>query len=201
MADNWTISGNYFESCNCEAACPCVFLSPPPTGDCTLMVGWHIDSGNMNGVDLSGLNVALAVHSPGHMIEVKWRIALYLDETATEQQAGALGQIFSGQAGGHFAVLGQHIGEVAGVSSVPIDYKAEGKSRSLKVGNVAEMDIEGIEGGGGAEVKINGNPLGIVPGEPMVGARSGKLSYHDYGMDWELSGKNGFFSPFTYTGP
>ena len=63
------------------------------------------------------------------------------------------------------------------------------------------MDIEGVEGGGGAEVKISGNPLGIVPGEPMVVARSGKLSYHDYGMDWELSGKNAFFSPFTYDGP
>ena len=201
MADNWTISGNYFESCNCEAACPCVFLSPPPTGDCTTLIGWHIDSGNMNGADLSGLNVALAAHSPGHMVEVPWRVALYLDERATEEQAGSLGQIFGGQAGGHFAVIGQHIGEVAGVSSVPIEYKAEGKRRSLKVGNVAEMDIEGIEGGGGAEVKISGNPLGLVPGEPMVGARSGKLSYHDHGMDWEISGKNGFFSPFTYSGP
>ena len=62
-------------------------------------------------------------------------------------------------------------------------------------------NIEGIEGGGGAEVKISGNPLGIVPGEPMVGARSGKLSHQDHGMDWELSGKSGFFSPFTYGCP
>ena len=97
----------------------------------------------MNGVNLSGLNAALAVHSPGHMIEVPWRVALYLDESATEEQAGALGQIFGGQAGGHFALLGEHIGEVAGVSSVPIEFKADGKNRSLKVGSVAEMDIEG----------------------------------------------------------
>ena len=201
MADNWTISGSYFEACNCEAICPCIVLSPPTTGDCTLLIGWHIDSGNRNGVDLSALNVALAVHSPGRMIDVQWRVALYLDERATEEQAGALGQIFGGQAGGHFAVIGQHIGEVAGVSNVPIEYKAEGKSRSLKVGNVAAMDVEAIAGAGGAEVKISGNPLGIVPGGPMVGARSGKLSYHDHGMDWEISGKNGFFSPFKYTGP
>ncbi len=135
------------------------------------------------------------------MIDVPWRVALYLDERATEKQAGALGQIFGGQAGGHFAVIGQHIGEVAGVSNVPIEYKAEGKTRSMKVGDVAEKDLQGLEGAGGAEVKISGTPLGIVPGEPMVGARSGKLSYHDHGMDWDLSGKNGFFSPFTYQGP
>ena len=200
MADNWTISGDYFETCNCEAACPCVFLSPPSTGDCTVLVGWHIDSGNMNGVDLSGLNVALAAHSPGHMMEVPWKVALYLDESATEAQAGTLGQIFGGQAGGHFAVMGQHMGEIAGVSNAPIEYKIDGKKRSLKVGSVGEMDIEGIEGGGGADVKISGNPFGIVPGEPMTTAR-GKLSYHDHGMNWEISGKNGYFSPFTYKGP
>ena len=201
MADNWTISGDYFEACNCEAACPCVFLSPPTTGECTLLVGWHIDSGNMNGADLGGLNVALAVHSPGHMIEVKWKAALYIDERATEEQNGAIGQIFGGAVGGHFALLAEHIGEIVGVSNVPMEFKADGKDRSLKVGSVAEMDVAGVEGGGGAEVKISGNPLGIVPGEPMVVARSGKLSYHDHGMDWELSGKNGFFSPFTYSGP
>ena len=201
MADSWTISGNYFESCNCEAACPCVFLSPPTTDDCTVLVGWHIDQGNMNGVDLGGLNVALALHSPGNMVEVKWKVALYVDERASEEQGGAIGQIFGGAAGGHFAVLADHIGEIAGVSSVPIEYKAEGRNRSLKIGNVAEVDITAIEGGGGAEVRVSGNPLGIVPGEPMVVARSGKLSYHDHGMDWELSGKNGFMSPFTYKGP
>ena len=201
MADTWAISGNYFESCNCEAACPCVFLSPPPTGDCTLLIAWHIDQGNMNGVDLSGLNVALAVHSPGHMVEVKWKVALYIDERSTEEQGGAIGQIFGGGAGGHFAVVAEHIGEIVGVSKVPIEYKAEGKTRSLKVGNVAEVDIAAVEGGGGAEVRVSGNPLGIVPGEPMVVARSGKLSYHDHGMNWELSGKNGFMSPFTYEGP
>lgn len=35
------LKGQYFESCNCEAACPCVFLSPTED-DCTVLVGWHI---------------------------------------------------------------------------------------------------------------------------------------------------------------
>ena len=48
---------------------------------------------------------------------------------------------------------------------------------------------------------FSGNPLGIVPGEPMMVGRSTKLSYHDHGMDWEISGKNGFYSSFTYQGP
>ena len=200
MADKWRLTGTYFEACNCEAACQCVFLSPPDSGDCTVLVGWHIDSGAIGDVSLDGLNVALAVHSPGPMTQVQWRVALYLDERGSQAQQDALTQIFAGQAGGHFAVLGGHIGEVLGVKRVAIDYQAEGKRRSLRIPDIAEAEIEGMEGGGGAEVTVSGNPLGIVPGEPMVVGRSKRLSYHDHGLDWEISAKNGFYSPFPYQG-
>ena len=201
MADKWSLTGTYFEACNCEAACQCVFLSPPDAGDCTILVGWHIDSGTMGDVSLDGLNVALAVHSPGPMTQVQWSVALYLDERAPQAQQEALTQIFAGQAGGHFAVLGGHIGEVLGVKRATIDYQAEGKKRSLRIPDIADVEIEGLEGGGGADVTVSGNPLGIVPGEPMVVGRSTRFSYHDHGMDWDISAKNGFYSPFTYQGP
>ncbi len=45
MAEKWNLSGTYFETCNCEVACPCVFLSPPSTGECTVLVAWHVDKG------------------------------------------------------------------------------------------------------------------------------------------------------------
>ena len=201
MADNWNISGTYFETCNCEAACPCVFLSPPTTGECTLFIAWHIDEGSFGDTSVNGLNVALAVHSPGHMTQVQWKVALYLDDKASQAQQEVLTQIFAGQAGGHFAVLGQHIGEVAGVTNAAIEYQAEGKKRSIRIAGIAEADIEAIQGVGGADVLVRDNPLAIVPGEPQVVARSGRLSYNDHGMNWELSGKNGFYSPFTYNGP
>src|ERR671919_77000 len=92
----WSIRGNYFESCNCEAACPCVFLSPPSTGECTVLIGWHIEQGDFGNINLGGLNVALAAHSPGHMLEVQWKAALYLDERADQGQQESLIQIFGG---------------------------------------------------------------------------------------------------------
>ena len=42
------------------------------------------------------------------------------------------------------------IGNILGVAQVPIDYQAKGRKRSLRVGKVAETNIEGIEGQGGA---------------------------------------------------
>ena len=197
---SWNVSGSYFESCNCDSACPCVFLSPPTTGECTALVGWHIDAGEHEGVRLDGLNVALAVHSPGHMAQTPWRVALYLDNQGSEEQQGALGAIFSGAAGGHPAVLAGHIGEVLGVATAPITFEGTNGSRAMRVGEVADVKITAMAGQGGAQVTIANHPLAITPGQELVAARAEHLRFTDHGYEWELSDSNGFFSPFAYNG-
>lgn len=196
----WKLTGSYFESCNCEAACPCVFLSPPTTGECTAIVAWHIDEGEHEGLGLDGLNVALAVHSPGHMAQVQWRVALYLDDQATQDQADALGAVFSGAAGGHPAVLAAHIGEVLGVATAPMTFEGDDSSQSMRIGEVADVKIAAMAGQGGAQVTVANHPLAIAPGHEAVAARSDHLKFTDHGYEWELSGGNGFFSPFDYEG-
>ncbi|HZP44397.1 MAG TPA: DUF1326 domain-containing protein [Candidatus Binataceae bacterium] len=197
MSEPWSVKGSYFETCNCETACPCVFLSPPTAGECTVLVAWHIDEGRFAQISLDGLNVVLAVHSPGHMAEVKWRAALYLDESAAAPQREALTQIFTGQAGGHPGRIAQHIGELLGVANVPIEYRAEGKRRAVRVGKVADATIQAIATPAG-EVTVSGHPLAIAPGFPATAARSEGLRYQDHGYSWEISKKNGFYSAFHY---
>jgi hypothetical protein len=128
MTNSWKIAGSYFEACNCDVACPCIFLSPPTSGDCTLLIAWHIDQGRFGQIDLDGLNAVLAVHSPGHMLEVKWKVALYVDERADQSQQHALTQIFSGQAGGPLAGMAPLIGEVLGVKTARL---SASKRRSI----------------------------------------------------------------------
>lgn len=200
MAEQWKLGGTYFEACNCATACPCLFLSAPTEGECTALVAWHIDEGNFGDIDLDGLNIALAVHSPGHMMEVDWKAVLYLDERANQDQKDALTQIFGGQAGGHPARLGEHIGEVLGVESAAIEYHAGEKRRSIRIGNVGEADIEAVVGQNEADITISNHLLAVAPGYPGVLAESSKLAYRDHGFEWELSGKNGLYSPFTYQG-
>jgi hypothetical protein len=198
MANNWKLHGSYFETCNCEAACPCSFLGPPTDGYCTVLVGWHIDQGQFEGIQLDGLNVGLVAHSPGHMLETKWKVALYLDEHASEEQRDALSRIYSGKAGGIMEHVAGFIGEVAGVRSVPIEYRAEGRSRSIRIGNVGAAEIEAIAGGAGGDTLIHNPPLNLAPGEPLVVARSKQYRYADYGMQIEVTNKNGYYAPFTY---
>lgn len=198
LKSRWQVAGTYFETCNCETACPCVFLGPPTEGECTVLVGWHIDSGGYGDTKLDGLNVALIVHAPGHMLKTKWQVALYLDERASGPQAEALGKIFSGQAGGHLANLAPLIGQVLGVKAAPIEYKAEDKRRSLRIGEIASVEIEAVSGGDGGPTTIQNAPLCIAPGYPAVVSRSKLASFHDFGLNLEVTEKNGFYSPFTY---
>ena len=198
MAEAWKISGTYFETCNCAAACPCVFLSAPTEGNCTVLLAWHIDKGDFGAVGLNGLNAVLLAQSPGHMMQTKWRVALYLDERASAEQQKALGGIFSGQSGGHLAALAPLIGEVLGVKTAAIQYSAKGKQRSLRIPNIAEAEIEAMEGHGGALVTIANHPFAAVPGEPAVVGTSKRLKFDDHGISLDISGRNGFYSAFAY---
>jgi len=196
----WNLKGQFFEACNCEAACPCVFLSPPTEDDCTLLVGWHINDGEFEGTRLDGLNIAMAVHSPGHMAQVKWQAALYIDDRASEAQGQALGAIFSGQAGGHPARLAGHIGEVLGAGPASIEFESAGKRTSMKIAGIADVAIAAIDGQGDGEVTVEGQPLAISPGFAGVVSRSEHLTYEDHGMHWELAEKHGLYSAFDYGG-
>jgi hypothetical protein len=201
MPSKWNLTGTYFEACNCNVACPCVFTSDPTYGNCTVLLAWHIERGKHGDVALDGLNTSLAIYSPGNMLKTKWDVALYIDEKASPAQRDALTKIFGGQSGGEPAALGPLIGKVLGVKHVPITYQAKGKERSMRIPNIAEMEVVAVDGQGGKLVTIENEPLTAVPNQTTVVARSKKLSYHDHGLNWDITGKNGFYSPFSFKGP
>ncbi|QCB44586.1 DUF1326 domain-containing protein [Hydrogenophaga sp. PAMC20947] len=194
----WNLSGTYFEACNCEAACPCIFTSPPTEGECKAMVAWHIDKGAYAETSLDGLNIALAVHAPGTMVATKWRVAAYFDDKATAAQSEALHAIFGGKSGGHPAVLASFIGEMVGAKSVPMVYSADGRKSSLSIPGVAEAHIEQLDGQGGGPITIEGHPLCIAPGKSATVARSSHFNLDDFDWSWKFSGKSGLMSPFAY---
>ncbi len=198
MSEVWELNGTFFESCNCDAACPCIFGSGPTHGECWAVLAWHIDNGSYGDVSLDDLNVVMAAYIPGHVLEVEWQVAFYLDDRASAGQQEALTTIYSGQAGGHPAMLADFVGKVLGVRAVPIEFKTNGRSRSLSIPNVAAVAIEGVEGQDGKDVTISNHPIAVAPGVPVNVGRSSELSYRDYDHSWQLTETNGLYSAFTY---
>lgn len=198
---SWRVEGDYFEVCNCRSICPCIFLGDPSDGGCRDVAAWHIEKGEFESVKLNGLNVVGMFYAPGNMVKgPKWQSALYLDDRAGPEEAEALTKIFSGQAGGHLAVLAAFIGEVKGIRSVPIEFTAGGKQRRLRIPNVAQLNVEGVAGGNpNQESRVTNPALAVVSSFDPIVAHSTRAIYKDYGMDWDNSGKNAFYSRFVYS--
>ena len=77
MADQvqWQLSGDYFENCSCTVVCPCLvskaapLTSRPTEGVCNVPLIFHVESGRYGSIVLDGLNVALAIQTPG-----RWKL-------------------------------------------------------------------------------------------------------------------------------
>jgi hypothetical protein len=217
----WRLEGDYFDGCNCKSICPCIFALDPTEGNCKGLAAWHIEKGHFtngttdgrnsnsnnnnkknNSINLANLNIILAVHAPGHMFTgPKWKIAVYLDERANNDQKDALTKIFTGQAGGEFfAEILPLIGEILGIKSVPIEFSIEGKKRrKIKIPSITEMEIEGLAGSDpDIESKVVNPSFSNTPGYDPVIARSIRHTYKDHGLEWGNSGRNAFYSRFAY---
>jgi len=199
MSEPWSLSGDYFECCNCAVACPCVFGSDPTQGNCTVLVGWHVRKGHSGKETLDDLSFALAAYTPGNMWKTKWDVAIYVDERATPAQRKALESILGGQVGGPMAGFGSLIGKVLGFKFAPISFHAEGKKRSLTIRGIASMRSAAIAGAGGAEVKLSGAPMLLAP--EVTVAQHEQLSLTDYSWKWEGAGGNSYYSSFDWKGP
>jgi hypothetical protein len=198
---SWKLEGDYFEGCNCDIVCPCIFLGDPDEGDCHVTCAWHIQKGNYENITLDNLSAVAMFDTPGNMVTgPKWKAALYIDDNASSEQANALTKIYSGQAGGFFAAAANFIGEMLGVKSVPIEFGIDGKRRWLNIKNSVELEIEGVKGIDPNKESCIVNPaFSAVPGSDLVVARSSKYNYNDHGLQWNNSGKNGFYCRFSYS--
>ena len=78
----WSIEGNYFENCSCEVPCPCtVSLDLGADHDrCNAFLVFDIESGEVEGVDVSGLTVAAMGDTPKVMSEGNWRLGVLIDD-------------------------------------------------------------------------------------------------------------------------
>ena len=95
----WRLDGTYFESCSCDEICPCTwsaFTAKATLDRCRALLAYHVNSGEIDGVDVSGLNFAIFLDTPPVMGEGNWRVGVYLDEAASDSQAEKLGAVVSG---------------------------------------------------------------------------------------------------------
>lgn len=200
----WTIKGDYFENCNCDILCPCITSSmqePADNDRCRVPLVCHIDEGAFDDVALDGLNFIMVADTPAIMGEGNWRVALYIDERATDSQRNALGAILSGEHGGVPEMLAGVTGEVLGVKYVPIDYEIDGKRRRVAVPGIMDFQVDGVTAAGGdavMEITNVRHPMGTSLA--IAKSENGQYDDADYNFAFDNTGKNGHYSAFAWQG-
>jgi hypothetical protein len=199
----WSLKGEYFESCNCEILCPCIVQGTgvrPTEGHCDVALAFHIQEGDFNGTDLGELNFVAANYTPGPMADGNWTSALYVDERANPQQRDALEQILSGSMGGpaeRWRALTTHF---MGMKYVPIDFRVDGKVHSVTIPNVMDFSVEPVIARGQRDAMLLAN-TGHGVNRDLYLAKGTRGSYTDHGMCWDNTGKNGHYAPFSWQWP
>ena len=96
----YQLEGRLLEVCTCNILCPCWVGEDPDSGVCDGTLGWHVDKGTVDGVDVSGHSIVALCHIPGNILKGNWNIRLYVDDKASDTGD------FRTQSG-HYALAGE----------------------------------------------------------------------------------------------
>jgi hypothetical protein len=189
----WKIAGSYFETCSCDVICPCTAsLALGATRDrCRVVLVFNVHEGTVEGTDVSGLTVAAVADTPKVMSEGNWRLGVFIDAAASDEQAAKLGGVFSGSLGGPMAALGPLVSENLGVERAPIEVRENGLRHSIRVGDAIDFEVEdvvpfGVETGQPAKVTGIFHPVG----PELTIARATRSNINAFGIQYE--GKSAF---------
>ena len=198
----WSLEGTYFENCPCDMVCPCTtsgLTKPADAERCRVVLVFHIDSGEVDGVDVSGLTVAVLADTPRVMADGNWRVGVFMDEAATQEQMDKLGAVFSGQLGGPLEALSPLIGENLGVEVAPIEYEDDGRRHRVRIGEFAEIEIEDFVPPQTPEGEVSKLTGVFHPANSTLSMAQATTSrVNAFGLEFSHEGKNGHSAPFSW---
>jgi hypothetical protein len=153
----WSLKGSYAETCSCDLFCPCFagFDHGAAYDYCRVTFVFNIREGEIEGTDIAGLKIAAIADTPKVMAEGNWKLGIFVDENATEEQADKLVKVFTGQLGGPMAGIAPLVGEMLGVERAAIEVTDDGLRHSVRIGDAIDFEIEDIV------------PFGVETGQPL----------------------------------
>jgi hypothetical protein len=118
------------------------------------------------------------------------------------QQEEALLAIFSGKGGGPWARIARFFkdGMLTAFGRAAIEFTRDHRTRTLKVNNVASLEVQAIRGADPEQEVTIKNLYNVIHGPEHVIARS-DLSVDAQGLKWDNRSKHGLYSHFKWSGP
>lgn len=196
----YKVEGRLLEVCTCNILCPCWVGEDPDLGYCDGILGWHVDKGNIEGLDVSGRSIVMLVHIPGNILKGNWSVRVYVDQNATEKQKEELLKVWSGKLGGPIADMAKLVGEIVSVEKVPITFDIKGASGTIKVGDNIEAQLSPFKGATGKETTLYDTIFTTIPGSPAHVGKASSYRAKVPGFDINLKDHNAVSGSFRFEG-
>ncbi len=197
----WELDGFYVETCNCDAICPCTWsnLAREATyDDCRATLGFYIERGTVDGVDVGGRTMVLGVVAPKQMIDCNWRAGLVFDDDTTDEQMSLLTSVFTGALGGPMAGLAPLIGEFLGAERAEIHLESDSEGWSLRVGDDTSIGGSVVHAPETDDVVTLTSILAHPAGPTLTVTPSPNVRSSLFGIDFGGESRSGFRAPFRW---
>jgi hypothetical protein len=172
----------------------------PDGGACDSFIAYHVDRGEISGVDVSGLTYVVVHQIPGNVLAGQWRQIVYVDDQATAQQRDALVAAFTGKLGGALADLAALVSEREAIYSVPIEHRIVDGKGTLRVGDKVSATMEPYRDANGRPTTLHDSLFSTIPGSPAYVAKASEhvVTVPEHRMVWEFSGRNAIQGDFHF---
>ena len=166
-AKAYVLEGTLLEACSCRTLCRCWIGEDPDGGACDAFNAYHIDKGEINGIDVSGLTYVQVVKIPRNVLVPKsWKRVTYVDSAATDAQRDAILNAWHGRLGGPLADLNGLIGEDIAIHSAPITHELKGGEGTIAVGDKVRATMTPYKSGYGTVTTLRDSIFSTIAGAP-----------------------------------
>ena len=198
----YRIKGVFLETCNCDSGCNCNFGGFPDHGSCEGLIGIKIDEGKIGDTDLSGMKVVMAVKWPKAIHEGDGAAAVYIDESASEEQVGGIATILTGQAGGMpWEILATTLSSLDGPHMKSINMDVNGRNSGFSIDGICEVKFTPLLN----PVTGDENEVHIVfPGGGLIwddgdNAQTAVMKVDTGAIKFDHTGQSAIFAPVEWT--
>jgi hypothetical protein len=200
---SYTLRGDLLEACSCRTLCRCWIGEDPDGGSCDSFLAYHIAKGEIDGVDVSGLNYVQVVKIPGNVLAPhSWKRVSYVDKRATPEQRAAILDAWHGRLGGPLEDMHNLIAEDLAVEDAAIEHDLSSGEGTLIVGDKVRAIMAPYRSPYGTVTSLHDSIWSTIPGAPAFISKASEhvVNIPEHGMVWTFKDRNAIQGEFLIEG-
>jgi hypothetical protein len=193
---DWSVEGQWLDTCNCAMPCPCWKGEKPTQKSCGDLTYFHVTKGHYGDTKLDGLDVVGVVTTPEgkSMMESTGDksnvlINMYLPKSLPAPVAKAAEEIF----GGHVVMFPMDTAKKHAVKHVAMTASMTDAGAKINIPKVLDVDVKKTKKPYAQDTKV-----APFSGDSVEGVQD-RYDFSDDGQTWKQKAHNASFAPFNWS--